>query len=274
MDLSKVAPVEHLVVNRAKVTGEGCRACGEIFAAGADGVRALSVAVGPDGATCLFCANCAEMIMGHVHSEAARQHYEWDWLIPLHRTPSVDDELSPQSAAVALPGDGQGFHAFGKTYPSERAAILALLAKVRASEANAAEAFAAWSAVCRTEALKSGILMIAEREAGHARIFERRLIELGAELQPVQPEEGRRFKDYLGDPNIADREKLRRFTWSLGKPEESIQPIRNFAALITQDIQTRDALMLLAEDEFASATWAWKSCAALNVLPHPTQTSH
>jgi hypothetical protein len=169
-----------------------------------------------------------------------------------------------EGSSPAANGDGGGFHAFGKTYKSEQAAIVSFLDKVRAGEANGGEAFAAWASVCTTDCIKTGIRMIAEREAYHARIFEQRLLELGGEKRAGTTEEGRKFKEYLGSPNIPDNEKLLRFTKSVGDPKEAIKPICDFAALIKQDIQTREALRLFSEDELSSTTWVWESCAALN----------
>ena len=169
-----------------------------------------------------------------------------------------------EGTAPAANGDAGGFHAFGKTYKSERAAIVSFLDKVRAGEANGGEAFAAWAAVCTTDCIKTGIRMIAEREAYHSRIFEERLIELGGEKRATVTEEGRKFKEYLGDPSIPDNEKLLRFTKSVGDPKEAIKPICDFAALIKEDMQTKEALRLFSEDELSSTTWVWDSCAALN----------
>jgi hypothetical protein len=269
MELSNFSSIEHLVVNRAEITSEGCRACGRSFACAPAGARALSVAVGQDSQICVFCVACGERIMKHLQASAARQRYGWDWLVPLHRRPSitmsdasveaiVQREPSPPSA------NGAGLHTPGETYDSERVAIISLLSKVYAGEANGSEAFAAWAAVCSTECLKMGLRIIAEREAYHARIFHQRLLELGAEKRGDAPEEGRGFKEYLGDPNIPDSEKLLRFTRSVGDPAESIRPLRDFAALIREDVQTREVLLLFAEDELSSATWALKSCASLN----------
>jgi hypothetical protein len=51
----------------------------------------------------------------------------------------------------------------------------------RAAEANGALTFGNWAKVCTTDCIRSGLRMIAEREGYHARIFENRLRELGAE---------------------------------------------------------------------------------------------
>ena len=178
---------------------------------------------------------------------------------------SFEEEMAKiEGSSPATNGDGGGFHAFGKTYKSERAAIVSFLDKVRAGEANGGEAFAAWASVCTTDCIKTGIRMIAEREAYHARIFEQRLLELGGEKRAGTTEEGHKFKEYLGNPNIADNEKLLRFTKSVGDPKEAIKPICDFAELIKEDIQTKEALRLFSEDELSSTTWVWESCAALN----------
>jgi hypothetical protein len=281
MDLSNSSPVEHLMINRVEIVSEGCRACGQGFPLDPAGVRALSVAVGQTSKTYVFCEPCGEAIMNRLQPDVASQRYQWDWVVPLLPvTPKATSDAALEEMAQrerdqadSPDSNGAGFRALGKTYDSERAAIISFLTKVRASEANGHEAFAAWAAVCSTESLKTGIRMIAEREACHARIFDRRLSELGVHERAPVPEEGRRFSAYLGDPSISDSEKLVRFVRSVGDPEASIKPIRYFAALIREDVQTREALLLLSEDELSSATWAHKSCAALNRQPKQTATA-
>ncbi len=196
--------------------------------------------------------------------------FEFKQLLRAYRTGIItqatfEEEMAKLEGAGA-PGNGNGmaFHAFGRSYKSERAAIISFLDKVRAGEANGGEAFAAWAAVCKTDCIRTGIRMIAEREAYHARIFEQRLLELGGEKRAGATEEGRKFKQYLGDPNIPDTEKLLRFTKSVGDPKEAIKPICDFAALIKDDLETKEALRLFAEDELSSTSWVWESCAALN----------
>jgi hypothetical protein len=156
------------------------------------------------------------------------------------------------------------FKAFGRTYTSERAAVVSFLDKVRAGEANGGEAFSAWAEVCTTDCIRSGIRMVAEREAYHSRIFGQRLIELGGEARATTTEDGRKFTAYLGNPSIPDNEKLLRFTSTVGKPEAAIKPICEFADLLKEDMSTKEALRLFAEDELSTAKWLWDSCAALN----------
>ena len=59
-------------------------------------------------------------------------------------------------------------------------------------------------------------------------------------------------------------EKLQRFASRVGDPKDAVKPIQEFAALIKEDIETREALRLFCEDEFSTATWLHESCAALS----------
>jgi hypothetical protein len=170
-------------------------------------------------------------------------------------------------------GHGAGFKAFGRTYKSERAAVISFLDKVRAGEANGGEAFAAWAEVCTTDCIRTGIRIVAEREAYHSRIFAQRLAELGGETRAMATEAGRKAVAYLGDPSIPDTEKLLDFTRRVGKPEEAIKPICEFAALLKEDLSTKEALRLFAEDELSTAKWIWDSCAALNAPKHDASAS-
>jgi hypothetical protein len=187
---------------------------------------------------------------------------------------TFEDEMKKlEGNGAHMNGDAGGFRAFGRTYKSECAAVVSFLDKVRAGEANGGEAFAAWAAVCKTDCIRSGIRMIAEREAYHARVFEQRLLELGGEKRAGTTDEGRKFKEYLGDPNIPDTEKLLRFTKSVGDPKEAIKPICDFAALLKDDLETKEALRLFAEDELSSTQWVWDACAALNKPAASAQAS-
>jgi hypothetical protein len=170
-----------------------------------------------------------------------------------------------EAGAPTTNGNGSGgFKAFGRTYKSERAAVVSFLDKVRAGEATGGEAFAAWAEVCTTHCIRTGIRIVAEREAYHSRIFAQRLSELGGETRAMPTEDGRKYTAYLGNPSIPDAEKLLSFTKRVGKPEDAIKPIREFAELLKEDLSTKEALRLFAEDELSTAKWIWDACAALN----------
>ena len=159
---------------------------------------------------------------------------------------------------------GPGFKAFGRTYKSERDAIISFLDKVRAGEANGGEAFARWAAVCKTDCIRSGLRIVAERESYHARVFEQRVLELGGEKRASINEEARKVGDYLANPDVTDVEKLHRFASRVGDPKDAVRPIQEFAALIKEDIETRAALRLFWEDELSTGTWLQESYAALS----------
>ncbi len=176
---------------------------------------------------------------------------------------AFDEEMARLEGNGSSNGGG-GFRAFGRIYKSERDAVISFLDKVRAGEANGGEAFAAWAAVCKTDCIHTGLRIIAEREAYHARIFEQRLLELGGEKRATTSEEGLKFKAYLGDPNVPDTEKLLSFTKNVGEAKEAVRPIHEFAALLKDDLATKEALKLFAADELSSVTWVWEVCAALS----------
>jgi len=169
-----------------------------------------------------------------------------------------------RSAARQNGSRQSGFEAFGRTYRSEQAAIVSFIDKARVGEKNGAEAFAAWAEVCKTDCIRLGLRMIAERESYHSRLFERRLAELGAEQRATVSEGGRKFRERLGDPTVPDAQKLLFFTREVGSPEEIVKPICELAALVKEDLATKEALRLFAEDELSTAKWIWESCAALN----------
>jgi hypothetical protein len=172
--------------------------------------------------------------------------------------------LEAGAAAAASSPNGAGFRAFGRSYKSERAAVVSFIDKVCAGEANGAEAFRRWAEVCKTECIRSGLRMVAEREAYHARVFECRMRDLGAERRASATEEGRKFTEFLADPKRTDNEKLLHFVQLVGDPDAAVKPIHDFAALLKDDLETKEALRLFAEDEYSTAKWAHDACAALS----------
>ena len=197
--------------------------------------------------------------------------FEFKALLRAYRSGIIGEETfeaevaALEKSAPLMNGNGAaGFRAFGKAYKNERAAVVSFLDKVRAGEANGGEAFAAWAEVCTTDCIRTGIRIVAEREAYHSRVFAQRLAELGGEARAMATEAGRKATAYLGDPSIPDNEKLLDFTKRVGKPEDAIKPICEFAALLKEDLSTKEALRLFAEDELSTAKWIWDACAALN----------
>ena len=177
---------------------------------------------------------------------------------------TFEAEMAEIERGGSANGADSGFRAFGKTYKSERDAIVSFLDKGRAAEANGALTFGNWAKVCKTDCIRSGLRMIAERESYHARIFENRLRELGAEPRAEASAESRKIRECASDPNMTDNAKLLEFDAALSNPAELIRPIFEFAEQIKEDMETKEALKLFAEDELSSAKWLKYACATLN----------
>jgi hypothetical protein len=149
-----------------------------------------------------------------------------------------------------------GFQACGKSYTSEREAIAHVIDRYRVEETAGGMLFAAWADQCKIPELRGGLRVIAEREAYHGRIFERRLNELGhpcrAELNDPK---GSNLAACLIDPGVPDSTKLARFNDFIGDAAEATRPIREFGDAIINDVETKAALKLFAEDEFSTISW-------------------
>jgi hypothetical protein len=140
---------------------------------------------------------------------------------------------------------------------AERDAVVAMLDGIRHAEAQGAKAFAAWAAICRTAALRGGLRIIAEREGYHAKVFATRLKELGARPGrsfPADPH-GEALGACMADPAVPDLEKLCRFNAYIGPPDSISKPIEAFARDLKHDLDTREALLLHAADEFSTLRW-------------------
>src|SRR5262245_7177095 len=161
-------------------------------------------------------------------------------------------------------GNGSGgFVAFGRTYASEREAVMRFLETVSPAETNGGEAIRKWLEVCTTECIRGGLQMVAEREAYHGRAFERRLRELGGTMPNRQTEELAKNLAYLGDPSISDSPKLHRGATRFPNPDETIRPLFEFAAQLKEDSQTREMVQLFAQDELSTLKWQNGLCATL-----------
>jgi hypothetical protein len=163
-----------------------------------------------------------------------------------------------------------GFEAFGQRYRSEREALLSFFDDLHATQMDAAVAFAKWAAVCRTLGLRTGLIMIAERAAGHARILARRAHELGGELHSVATEHGSKLVQILANPQITDADKLASLVGLIQEPKEAVAPISTFASMLKTDVESQQALRLLADDELSTATWLRDIALSLGTQPQPT----
>jgi hypothetical protein len=185
---------------------------------------------------------------------------------------AFEREVSSLEAAGAAHNGGD-FHALGKSYPSERAAVMSFLESTATGEAGGAEAFTKWAAVCKTDCIRSGLRMVAEREAYHARQLAQRLRELGGECNAAaMGGEGRKFIDFVADPNRADLDKVGYLNKLFGTADQIFKPVREFIGAIKEDLETREMLRLFVEDECSTLNWLCDCCAALSA-PAPAATA-
>ncbi len=157
-----------------------------------------------------------------------------------------------------------GFEACGRSYRSEREAVLSFIDELFATQSDSAIAFAKWAAVCRTNGLRTGLIIAAERAAYHARVIQRRVHELGAELHSTTTQNGARLIEILANGAIPDTDKLIAITSLIQDPQASIAPLLAFAAALNRDLETKQALRLVAEDELSTANWLYEILATLN----------
>jgi hypothetical protein len=202
--------------------------------------------------------------------------FEFKQLLRAYRSGLINEQAFEQELAQlelrSGDGDGgRGFQAMGKTYSNEREAIISMLDRFRAGEANGQVAFGAWEKQVSTECIRSGIRMITEREGYHARIFERRLADLGAECKAQITDASRKITEKLGDAKTSDKEKLLYITALAPDPDAFFKPVSDFVEAIKDDLETKELFGLYIQDELSSARWLMRACEALNgPAPRPS----
>ncbi len=177
---------------------------------------------------------------------------------------TFESEMAALEHGSANGNGGRGFQALGKTYSSEREAVVAMLDRFRAGESNGEAAFRGWEKHISTDCIRSGVRMISEREAYHARIFERRLKDLGAECKAPISEASRKITETLSDPATTDNQKLLYIANLTSDPEAFFKPVLEFAENLKDDLETKELFKLYVQDELSSAKWLMYACEALN----------
>jgi hypothetical protein len=176
---------------------------------------------------------------------------------------AFEEEMTCLESANGAAANTGGFTAMGKTYGCERDAIVAYLQRVRNGEAAGARALAKWAEVCKTDCLRSGLRTVAEREAYHVRVIDRKLGDLGAPGVAASDPEIDKYVSMQSDPNITDLDKLRRVASSFSNAEDVVKPIYEFVDLIKEDLDAKEMLALWAEDEYSSIKWFLHAFKAL-----------
>jgi hypothetical protein len=177
---------------------------------------------------------------------------------------TFDKELAELEHGIGNGDGGRGFEALGKTYGSEREAVVALLDRFRAGEAGGQAAFSGWEKQVSTECIRSGIRMITEREGYHSRIFERRLVDLGAKCEAGLTDFGRQVTEKLSDPKTSDCDKLLYVTSLAPDPDAFWKPVLEVVDRIKDDQESKELFKLYIQDELSSGKWLMYACEALN----------
>jgi len=177
---------------------------------------------------------------------------------------TFEAEMAALEHGSANGNGGRGFEALGKTYATEREAVIAMLDRFRAGESNGEAAFRGWEKHVSTDCIRSGVRMVSEREGYHARIFERRLKDLGAECKAPITEASRKITETLSDPKMSDNDKLFYITNLTRDPDAFFKPVLEFAENLKDDLETKELFKLYVQDELSSAKWLMSACQALN----------
>ncbi len=193
--------------------------------------------------------------------------FEFRQLLRAYRSGILSEaafELEMKSLENGAHSGGAGsFMALGRSYASEREAVIKFLETVSRAETAGGVAVRAWLEVCKTDCIRGGLLMVAERESYHGRAFAARLKELGGNPTEPMSDESRKNIEYLRNPNISDYDKLLRGAKRFPNPEETIRPLFEFAALLKEDLLTKEMVKLFAQDELSTLKWQNALCAAL-----------
>ena len=208
------------------------------------------------------------------------KNFEFKQLLRAFRTGIIDEATFEQemkqleNGSHSSNGNGAGpFKAFGKSYASERAAVMGFLEAVSAAETNGGDTVRAWLGVCTTDCIRGGLKMVAERESYHGRAFAQRLTELGGTMPERMTDEFRKNLAYQGDAGISDLAKLKRGAERFPNPDETIRPLFEFAQSLKEDLQTKEMVQLFAEDELSTLKWQKAAWAALGHQKTETQAS-
>jgi ferritin-like protein len=147
-----------------------------------------------------------------------------------------------------------GYH--GKDNPSERDRIVHLLDTYGTTEGFVAQYLPKWINVSSNETVKGGLRTVQAREAAHARLMKSRLRELGESSKAEIPAQRREMEmPFFASPEHTDAEKLKVLVDLFGDGEEFLRPVTEIIDKITDDLQTRELLRTILDDERESVGW-------------------
>jgi hypothetical protein len=79
--------------------------------------------------------------------------------------------------------------------------------------------------------------------------LERRAREIGGQLHSLTTEHGSKLVEVLASPDISDLDKLMGVVNFISTPREVATPILNFVAMLKWDVESKQILRLIADDE-------------------------
>jgi hypothetical protein len=207
--------------------------------------------------------------------DSSKRDFAFKQLLRAYRTGIISEDtftLEQRSLEAGASNIGHlTFKAFGKTYASEREAVIDFLEAITPAEVAAGEAIREWLRSCQIDCIKGGLKMVAEREAYHGRAFAERLMELGRTVSASIRPEIRESVDYLRDTSLSDLEKLQRASSRYPNPEDAMQPLFDFISSLNEDQQTKEMLRLFAADELSTLRWQNTLCGVLTEMKRTGQ---
>lgn len=157
-------------------------------------------------------------------------------------------------------GDGRGipkaYTYGGDTFATEHEMVVRFLDDFRAAESFGATVLGLWADVARDPVIRGGLRTICAREQRHANLLADRLRELGAECRA---ELGRDLRDAararLASVTISDLDKLDEMLARCADVDVAVKPIRDVLAQIEDDLETRELLRTILDEEIATLRW-------------------
>lgn len=144
----------------------------------------------------------------------------------------------------------------GAPDPSERDRIVHLLQAYRSTENFNAHYLPKWAQASTHEGMKGGLRMIQAREGVHARLMRERLRELG-ETTFIEVSQERYDRDvpFFASPERSDLDKLAFLGHVFEDVDDFFKPITDLIEATKEDLQTREMLRTILDDEYATVKW-------------------
>lgn len=155
----------------------------------------------------------------------------------------------------------------GKADPTEKDRIIHLLQMYRSTEHFNATFLGPWIEASPDEGMKGGLRIVQAREGIHARLMRERLRELG-ETTFVEVSEERRATQipFFASVKRGDLEKLEMLVHLFDDIDDFFKPITTLIDEIEEDMQTKEMLRTIMDDEYATVKWFVMMYEQLNAV--------